>query len=209
MRQPGTRKLVYDKDSRSIKTVRHNRIKWLIWKMTHLRSKDMKTITLALLIGMLVTFTGCNSNQHMTIWTLTGQDIDLTARVGVITENSDIGGTEVGVVAKYLTSSEISWGPEPDYVGGYLLFHLTQEVSIEDTPEASPIKDMLESLNVCPYAGLELVGGIGEHFEKVQPNWILGTKFTIDTVSNWALVAEYVDGDQQAGGVHLGIMGRF
>lgn len=157
----------------------------------------------------LLVVTGCSSKQRTTVHALTGQDVDLTARVGVITENEGLGGTEVGFTAKYARSSEIAWGPEPDLVGGYLLFHLTQEVSIEDLPDRSPVAGLLEALHARPYAGLELVGPIDGEQRKVQPNWIVGTKFTIAPVSNWALLTEYVDGDEQDGELSIGIMGKF
>jgi len=156
-----------------------------------------------ILLMLLVAATGCQEEQ-ITAWALTSQSTDLTARVGV--ENDNV---EIGAVAKYANSAEIEWGPEPDYAGGYLIFHLTQDVTIEDTPDPSPLKDFLEALHAKPYAGLEILGEVTGSQRSVQPNWIAGTTFSMSEDANWFLVTEYVDGDQASGEMHVGIMGRF
>ncbi len=161
---------------------------------------------LSFLIVALVVLTGCNNNERLTAWGLSAPNNDLTARVGLENEKGD---TEVGFTAKYLTTSEIPWGPEPDLVGAYMIFHLTQDVTIEDTPQPSILQPWLESLHARPYAGLELVGPIDGHGRKVQPNWLLGTSFTVEPLGDWALVTEYVAGDQVVEGWYVGGKLRF
>lgn len=171
----------------------------------------MKTVWIMTIVScvLLMTAVGCNENQRMTAWALSGQETDLDVRGGILDELTNVGGTEVGFTVKYARTNDIPWGPEPDVIGGYLIFHLTQDVTIEDTPQASPLQDWLEALHARPYAGVELVGPIDGHQRKVQPNWILGSKFTLSEDSDWALVAEYLDGDQADGDVSVGGMFKF
>ena len=152
---------------------------------------------------LLVAVCGCSENR-ITTWVMTGQDTDLVGRLGV--ENN---GTEVGGVIKYGVSDDITWGPEPEFAGAYLLFHLTQEVSIEDVGELSPLQPWLEQLHALPYAGLEVVGNTDSRFRNAQPNWIAGTKFVLDPEANVGLVVEYSDGDQARGDVYVGMRYQF
>ena len=150
---------------------------------------------------LLVALVGCEERQT-TAWVMTAQDTDLTARVGSLKDNVEVGGT-----AKYGVSSEIEWGPTPQSWGPYLLFHLTQDITVEDEPEASPLKPILDALHARPYAGLELV--TNDELNDVQPNWIAGTTFTLSEDGDVGLVVEYLDGDQQSGDTHVGIVWRF
>ena len=169
----------------------------------------MKKLLLFIAIILLVTVAGCNDNQKITAWGLTAPGTDLTARVGLLTENAEIGGTEVFMTAKYAKSDEIEWGPEPDLIGGGIIFHLTQQATIEDLPDYSPLQGLFAMLRAMPYAGFELVGPISGEQREVQIDWILGTKFVLDPISDYAIVVEYLDGDQVAGDVHIGIMARY
>jgi hypothetical protein len=159
--------------------------------------KYLLTVLCTLLCGIV----GCEE-QQMTVWGITGQDTDLTARVGVLENN-----VEIGATAKYGVASEIEFGPVPDRWGPYLLFHLTQVATIEDTPEPSPLQPFLEALHARPYAGVELV--TNDELNDVQPNWIAGSTFTLSEDGNIGLVVEYLDGDSQSGDTHIGIVGRF
>lgn len=162
----------------------------------------MKTIRM-LLIVVLVGLMGCEESQ-MTVWTVTGQQTDLLARVGV--EDSD--GTEIGVEAMWDVSEDIEedqW--EPDLIGPYLIFNLSQEITITDTPEISPIKDLLESLNARPYTGIAILGSRLD--SDIQPQYIGGTKFYLTPDSQWALAVEYTTGDVQPDEVYIGLTGRF
>jgi hypothetical protein len=129
----------------------------------------------------------------MSVTALSSPNQDLTGRVGVLHEDA-----EIGVVGKYRAADAVEWDElTPDEMGGYLLFHLTQDVSIEDTPDYAPvIGPILEALHARPYAGIEVVGDIGNgasrHF---QPNFIIGTTFTLEPASNIGLVVEFVTGD--------------
>lgn len=163
----------------------------------------MKNLMIAAMAAMLAFVMGCQKKQ-ITAWGLTAPESDLTARIGVQKDN-----TEVGIVGKYLVSDDIEWGPEPDFIGPYLIFHLTQDVSIEDTPDASPFKAFLESLHAQPYAGLEIIAPYGGSQRKFQPNFIAGTRFTIDPLSNFSLIVEWDDGDQGPNGMFVGISGQF
>ena len=152
---------------------------------------------------------GCNDNQKLTTTVLTGQKADLTTRFGVLTENEDLGSTEVFVTAKYLRSSKISWGPEPDVAGVGIIFYPTFDLAITDTPQSSPIQEFIEALHARPYGGVEFVGPLDGEQRKVQPNWIIGTLFVLDPVPNWGIRVAYVDGDQQSSDVQYGMSGEW
>lgn len=159
----------------------------------------MKWLTAILIIVLLLS--GCNESR-MTTSVLSGQQTDLAFRAGILDGN-----TEAGAVVKYDVADEISWGPQPDAYGGYIIFHLTQDVTIKDTQEISPLQPFLEALHARPYAGLELVGD--RSLKDVQPNWIAGTAFTLSEGGNISLNVEYVDGDFNSSDVFIGIQGRF
>jgi len=157
-------------------------------------------ILLTIILALLVV--GCNGNMSTSV--MTSQNTDLSVRAGGFVEPN----TEVGAVVKYATSDELDWGFSPDIYGGYVLFHLTQEVSIEDTPEPSILQPFLESLKARPYAGLELTGDKRANY-RVQPNWILGTSFGLSEESNVTLNVEYITGDTSPDDVFIGIQARF
>ena len=163
----------------------------------------MKWKWLLTLICMVVLIAGCGEG-NLAGTVMTAQNTDLAIRAGYIVDN-----TEVGGVVKYVNSSEIEWGPEPDLYGGYIIFHLTQDVSIKDTPEYSPLRPWLEALHAKPYAGLELVNNSWGDGLQIRPNWIAGTSFVLSEESNLALNVEYIDGDASSGDVFIGIQGRF
>ena len=86
--------------------------------------------------GLVVCFLalqGCEESNQLTAWAISGQYTDLIARVGV--END---GTEIGGVIKYGISDDIEWGPEPESAGAFLIFHLTQDVTVSDTLDPAP-----------------------------------------------------------------------
>lgn len=165
----------------------------------------MKALVTILIVALLVA--GCNGN--MTASVMTGQKTDLDVKVGASLEAEDGGRTVAGVVVKYLKSDDIEWGPGPDVIGGFVKFYLTQDITIEDTLEPSLIQPWLEALHAQPYAGLELVGNARHSARHVQPNWILGTAFTLSEDGNISLNIEYIDGDQAAGDVYLGMGYKF
>ena len=166
-----------------------------------------RKLMLVVIVALSLAVAGCSENQSMTMTALTGQNTDLTTRVGVLTENSDLGSTEVFATAKYLRGSEIAWGPEPDVAGVGIAFYPTFDMSITDTPQVSPLQDMLESLHARPYGLFELVAPLDGDQRKVQPNWALGTLFVIDPVPNWGVRVEYVEGDQIINDVLVGMSG--
>ena len=149
---------------------------------------------------------GCDENQ-MTASVLTGQDTDLSVRAGVIND-----GTEVFGTIKYGIAGDVDWQTSNiDQAGIGVIFHLTQEVTIEDTPDASLIQPWLEALNARPFAGVELVANVdaNEHFSDMRPVWIVGTAFTLSDDAKTSLNVEYVDGDRVAGDVNIGIQHKF
>lgn len=158
----------------------------------------IKRILLVVVIVCALCFAGC-SEQQMTTTLMSGQDTDLVARLGVRR-----GDTEIGGVIKYAVADTVTWGPEPDFGGGYIIFHLTQDVTMEDTPSPSPLQPFLEALHARPYAGVELVADCDTSVDNVQPNWVFGTSFTLTEDNPWALVVEYCDGDQAAGDLFIG-----
>ena len=161
-----------------------------------------------MMIALLVA--GCGGQQRLTAWTLTAPTSDLTVLVGAERLNAEgTGATEVGFVAKYAVSSEIPWGPQPDQVGGYVNFWLSQLVGIEDLPEASPFKNLLEALHAQPFAGAELVVDVDGEGRKVGVNWQVGTLFTLDPLSDFGVAVLYLDGEREENGVYIGGRGRF
>jgi len=160
-----------------------------------------------ILLALIAAAGGCQ-NSNLTAWGLSGHAADLVGRVGI--ERDD---AEAGVTVKYW-SSNLDWGPSPDAAGAYFIYHLTQEITVEDTPETSPIQDVLESLNARPYAGFEFVTPTGGRHRTVDMNWILGTSFTADPDRRWAFVTEYTAGNGAVSGrdnnvLSIGARGRF
>lgn len=161
----------------------------------------MKTFIAALIVSAILA-AGCGDSQ-ITAWGLTGQNTDLTLRGGLRSGN-----VEPFATVKYDVSSQAEYD-DPDIFGGGVLFHLTQEATIEDTLEPSPLGPLLEMLVGTPYAGAEYVGGTDDATRDFQINYIFGTAFTLGPDGNFALTVEYVDGDQMPSDVNVGIMARF
>ncbi len=161
---------------------------------------------LTILIATLLALSGCGPDQTAAFTALTGQDTDLTLRGGIRE-----GDTEFGAVARRGKTSDIDWGPRFDDLGAYVIFYLSQDITIADTRDPSLIQPFLEALHAQPYAGLELVGSARHIGSNVRPNWIVGTAFTLteSKEDNIAVNVEYVDGDQIAGDVSVGIQGKY
>jgi hypothetical protein len=169
----------------------------------------MKKLILAILATVLLV-AGCGGQQRLTAWALTAPDSDLTVMVGAEKLNAEgNGATEVGFVAKYAVASDIPWGPQPDQVGAYVNFWLSQLLSIEDLPAASPLKNLIEALHAQPFAGAELVVDVDGEGRKVGVNWQVGTLFTLDPLSDFGLAVLYLDGEREENGVFIGGRGRF
>ncbi len=168
----------------------------------------MKILT-AILIAALLALSGCGPDQTAAFTALTGQNTDLDIKLGALFDANDGGRTEAGVVVKYLKKDEIKWGPEPDILGGYVKFYLSQEITITDTPEPSLIQPWLEAFKAQPYIGFEIVGSPNGTINEVQHNWILGTAFTLSDDTNISLNIEYIDGDQAHSDVYLGMGYKF
>jgi hypothetical protein len=161
----------------------------------------MKKILLTIAVLLLVA-AGCGENQQATIWGLSSPTQDLTARVGL-----QDGNAEIGVTAKYVVADDVEWDQlTPDLLGPYLAFYPSIDASVTDEPSPAPgpIGPWLESLHAKPYFGMEVVGAL-EGKRSMQPNFFVGSVFTVDTASNIALVIEYLDGDMvDTGEVYIG-----
>jgi len=159
----------------------------------------------AMLLIVLFVIAGCNEEQ-MTTWIGTSQKTDINTGFGIL---DDKGTTEIGIEVEYDRSGDIDPSYRPDRIGPYILVWLTQQVTIEDTPEPSPFKDFLESLNARPYAGLNLLGVPEDGWRDIQPNFRAGTFFTVEPKSDLGIYTEYRDGDSVAPGLAIGLHGRF
>ena len=161
-----------------------------------------KYMVWTMLLVLLVA--GCG---NMSTWVMTGQDTDLTTRIGM--EAAD--GVEVGLTAKWDQSSGIEWGPEPEQIGPYAILTASWLIEQDDTGPAAPVPvSWLDGLVAVPYAGVDFVDDVDNgNFSNLEPNWIVGTKFLLDSDGNAAIVVEYVDGDQTRSDVNVGMMARF
>ncbi len=161
--------------------------------------KRLLIVVIVALVGLM----GCKESS-ITAWTLTGQQTDLIVGVGI----EDPCGTEIGVEAQYDVSEGIEEdGWVPTLIGPYITFNLSQDISIEDTPAVSPIRDIIESLHVRPYIKLALLGSQEDY--RIQPQWSAGTKFFLTPESKWPIVIAYRDGDIGNNGMYIGGMGQF
>lgn len=151
-------------------------------------------LTVASVLSLLA---GC-SEQQLATTLMSGQDTDLKVLVG-----SRTGDVEVGGVIQYTKKDDIEWGPEPTEVGVYVRYYLTQDVTVEDTPQPSVFAPWLEQFHARPYVGLDLMGSTDRSVRHVQPNWVIGTAFSleddVDDVSRAFINVDYVDGDQAKG----------
>lgn len=156
----------------------------------------MKTLMAVVMLATLLV-AGCYE-QRMTAWGLSAPNNDLTAMVGL--ENA-AGTTEVALVAKCLKTSELDLG-QPDLIGASITLWLTQDVTIEDTPEPSIIQPWLEAMHMRPYVRFETVTPIRK--QQWQPNWAVGSAFTMEELGDWAIITEYIQGDQVVRGAYVG-----
>ena len=132
---------------------------------------------------------GCDSS-NMTAWGLAGPDSDANLRFG--TTLGEKGNAELDVELGWNSSSFNNDGT-PDRIGAIFIYHLTQEIRWDDTPELSPIADVLEALRARPYIG---VGGMMDRGDqRLEGKWAVGTTFADSPDMPWAFTVEYQDGD--------------
>ncbi len=148
----------------------------------------MKTI-MSIVAVMLLVVAGCNDGQ-MTTWGLTAPDSDANFRVGLTVgeaQNAEIA-FEVGY-----DSSSLNNDGTPDRLGGVFIYHLTQELRWDDTPDPSPFKDLLDTLQARPYVGVGIMVDRGD--QRLEGKWIAGSTFADHPDRPWAFVAEWQSGD--------------
>ena len=164
----------------------------------------MRYVTAILIVALLCV--GCGENTKLTSTVFRGQYTDAKVLVGVQENNA-----EVGLLVGYVDTDDMEWGPEPDYFGGYVKLYLTQDVTIEDTPDYSPLQPFLEALHAQPYVRMELIRPVDRSvsMDSLQPTWIAGTAFTLSEDGNIALNVEYLDGDFGEEDVFIGIQYKF
>lgn len=145
---------------------------------------------------VLAVLAGCNEEQRkVAVWGLTAHDADFVGRV--VTQ----------VDADLWLGPQVSFWVEPegdDYrpeaAGVVLIRTLTQEASIEDTPDPSPIGPIIEDMEARPYAGLALLFP-WKNPKGTKPlnnsrlNAIGGIEFSTDPDWKWSIVVEGMAGD--------------
>jgi hypothetical protein len=151
----------------------------------------MKTVITAL-AALCLLIAGCNET-NMAVTALSSSQQELDARLGYLPTET----TEIGVSAKYEVADSVEWDElTPDAIGPYVMFYPTIEAEITDLPALGPLGPILESFNAQPYGGIEIIGNIGNgEARNFQPNYILGTRFSVDQSPNVFLNVEFHTGD--------------
>jgi hypothetical protein len=122
---------------------------------------------------------------------MSSSDNDLATLIGVVDGNA-----EAGLVGYFRTADDVEWNElTPDELGGYVALFLTQDATITDTEDPSPLGPLLESLHAQPYVRLEALAPLRGTHRFVRPNYIAGTRFTMTSDGNIAVNVEYVTGD--------------
>jgi len=168
------------------------------------RNKMSRKWMLVLIVGALCTLAGC-SEQQLAMTLMNGQNTDLKALVGVKEGNTELGG-----IVQWRKKDDIDWGPEPTEVGAYVRYYLTtQDAIIEDTPESSLLAPWLDRLHARPYVGLDFLGSTDCSMRHVQPNWVVGTTFSLEPKdvgdAKTFINVAYTDGDQASGDTFVGL----
>jgi hypothetical protein len=146
-------------------------------------------VTTIIILALLVA--GCGSSQRLAVSCLSSSDNDLEVLLGVHEGNA-----QAGIVGHFSAADDVEWNElTPDQLGGYVAFFLTQDVSITDTDEPSPLGPLLESLHAQPYIRFEALGPLRGSRRSVRPNYIGGTRFTMTPDGNIGVNVEYVTGD--------------
>lgn len=144
----------------------------------------VKRLMLVIVLALLVA-TGCNDT---TAWVMTAPDSDANFRLGtMVGENAEVVG-EVGY-----DSSSFNNDGTPDRFGVLLIYHLTQELHWEDTPDPSPFAGILQALQARPYVGAGPMMARGD--QRLEGKWVAGTTFADHPDRPWAFNMEYQDGD--------------
>ena len=149
----------------------------------------IRTIVAVVACVLLLTAVGCDES-NMTAWGLTAPDSDVNLRLGLTVGEEK--NAEIAVEVGY-DSSQMNNDGTPDRVGGVFIYHLTQELRWDDTPDESPIAGVLEALSARPYVGLGCMMDRGD--SRIEGKWIAGTTFADNPDRPWAFVVEYQDGD--------------
>ncbi len=148
----------------------------------------MKKLVTIMAIVLAFTAVGCNDNDKMTTWGLTAPDSDVNLRIGrTIGDTGEVFG-EIGY-----NSSSLNNEGQPDRFGGGFIYHLTQELRWEDTPDPSPLASIFNTLQARPYVGIACMTDRGT--QVVEGKYIVGTTFADNPDMPWAFVVEWQAGD--------------
>jgi len=146
--------------------------------------------------------------EGLAVWGVSEAAADslLEVRLGFETKSR----FEPGIGVKYITGNP-KWGPSPDIITAYLLYHVNEIGEIDDPEPDSAWEEILHSLGARPYGGLEVAVPMHGDERQARTNFIVGTLFSNDPTFKWSFCVEYIVGDLVGGPDNqaLRIGGRF
>jgi hypothetical protein len=131
------------------------------------------------------------AKADLTVWGLSADNADTLLETRLGWEADRI---ESGLGLKWFTRDP-EWGPGPDVVSGYLMYHVDEVVQADDETPDNPLEELLHGLAVRPYASLELAVPTQGEQRQVQTNFLVGTLFSLDPEFKRAFVIEYIEGE--------------
>ena len=144
-----------------------------------------------LIVAIVLILSTVASAGDWTLWGLTGDGADHSAglRIGNVQDQ-----IEFGFSANWWTMRP-DWGPQPDAMGGYLIFHIDELVAVSDTdlPDAG-WEEFLHKFLGRPYVGVEALIPTQGDQRTPKVNWLVGTLVSTSDDFKRSLVLEYSSG---------------
>lgn len=172
--------------------------------------KLLMIVALALLLCGSVRAEPNEPVEGLTVWGAATDNADKLMQLRVGWEFDRI---EPGIALKWFTTSP-DWGPQPDVIGAYMIYHVNEIVLIDDPEPDNPFEVILHSMKARPYAGIGLdIPTRGDNHE-ADLSYIVGTMFSNDPDFKWAFTIEYIEGEgavteESSRGVLIGARIRF
>ena len=152
----------------------------------------MKTLVTIMTIVLLMTAVANagDPNDGLTLWGMSADGADhlFGARIGWVENQIEVGGS-----VSWL-DPDMDWGPEPDFLGGYIVFHINETAKVQDPLPDNVFEQWLHAFIGRPFVGIEALMPVDGEQRTPKINWLVGTLISTSKDFKRSLVIEFATG---------------